>query len=296
MKKQKIVIVLGPTSSGKSELAVYLSKKFNGEIISADSRQVYKKMDIGTGKISKKEMKNIPHYMISIASPKRQFSAERFKKLATKYLKKIIKKNKLPIICGGTGFYIDSLIYNLQFPKVKPNIKLRKELEKLTNEELLKKLKKIDKRRAEEIDKNNKRRIIRAIEIATITKKPIEKIQKKEIYQTIKIGIERKNLKKLINKRINERIKQGLINEVKKLRKEISWKKLENFGLEYKQISKFLQKKISKEEMIKNIKNENYQYAKRQMTWFKKDKEIHWIKNKKQAEKILRIFLNKKPR
>ena len=165
-KKQKIIVILGPTASGKSGLAVKLAKKIDGEIISADSRQVYKGMDIGTGKIIKKEMFGIPHYLLDIKNPKKQFTVMEFKKLAEKKIAEILKKKKIPIICGGTGFYINSVVDDIDFPEIKPDKKLRKELEKKPTEELFKILKKLNPTRAKNIDSKNKRRLIRAIEIA----------------------------------------------------------------------------------------------------------------------------------
>ncbi|MEK7634419.1 MAG: tRNA (adenosine(37)-N6)-dimethylallyltransferase MiaA, partial [Patescibacteria group bacterium] len=161
----KIIVILGPTSSGKSKLAIKIAKKYDGEIISADSRQVYKKLNIGSGKITKKEMEGIPHYLLDVTSPKRTFTVNQYQKLAKKALKKIIKKGKLPIICGGTGLYIDTLIYDYQLPQVPPQPKLRKQLEKKSTEELFGQLQKLDSRRAQNIDKHNRRRLIRALEI-----------------------------------------------------------------------------------------------------------------------------------
>lgn len=290
---EKILVILGPTASGKSDLAVLLAKKFKGEIISADSRQVYKQMDLGSGKITKSEMKNIPHYLLDVASPKRQFSVNRYQKIAQKALKNILKKEKLPIICGGTGFYIDSLIYNTQFPSTKPDLNLRKKLEKLSNTQLFEKLKKIDPQRAESIDPQNPRRIIRAIEISlSLGKIPL--IKKESQYNVLKIGIKKdlEEIEERIDKRLEKRLKKGMIKEVEKLRESgLSWKKLESFGLEYRFIAQYLQEKISKEEMKKLIKTKSRQYAKRQLTWWKKDREIKWIKSEKEAEKITKEFL-----
>jgi tRNA dimethylallyltransferase len=162
----KILVILGQTAVGKSNLAVRLAKKFNGEIISADSRQVYKGLDIGTGKITKKEMGDVPHFLLDVVSPKRKFSVSQYKKLADKAIKHILGKHKTPIIVGGTGFYIQAIVDNLVLPEVKPDLKLRKKLEKKSTEELVKILKKLDSERAREIDTKNPRRLIRAIEIA----------------------------------------------------------------------------------------------------------------------------------
>jgi tRNA dimethylallyltransferase len=167
------IVVVGPTASGKSDLAVFLAKKYHGEVISADSRQIYKGMDIGTGKITKKEMAGVPHYLLDVAAPSRRFTAAQYKKLGQAAIKKIRHKNKIPIICGGTGFYIRALIDDLQIPTVKPNLKLRAQLEKRTTAELFTQLKKLDPRRAAEIDCHNPRRLIRALEIVMTTGQPV---------------------------------------------------------------------------------------------------------------------------
>lgn len=293
--KLKVIVVLGQTASGKSELAVKIAKQFNGEIISADSRQVYKGLDIGSGKITKKEMHGIKHYLLDVANPKRVFTVSQYQKLAKKAIQKILKKGKMPIICGGTGLYIDALIYNYYLPEVSPQPKLRKRLEKRTTEELFKKLKKLDSRRAKNIDKNNRRRLIRALEIVLTTGKPIASFQKTSLYDVLSIGIKKspEELKELIKKRLLRRLKQGMIKEVKNLHKKqkISWKRLDGLGLEYRYVSHYLRGTLSKQEMIESIEKESWQYTKRQTTWFKRDKDIHWISGENEAIKIIRDFL-----
>ena len=281
-QKPKIIVVLGPTASGKSALAVKLAKKINGEIISADSRQVYKGMDIGTGKITKKEMAGIPHHLLDIASPKKQFSVSQYQKLANQAIKKILKKGKTPIICGGTGLYINAVVDNVVFPAVPPNYQLRKKLEKLTTTELFEKLKRLDPKRAKNIDKNNPRRLIRALEIVLISKKPVPEIKKQRNYDVLKIGVKRQpaELKKLIKKRLLKRMEIGMVEEIKKLHEQgVSWKRLFDFGLEYRWISLGLQKKVSQPEMVEKLNKAIVDYAKRQITWFKHDKEIRWVNN-----------------
>lgn len=299
---KKIIVVLGPTASGKSDLAVRLAKKFNGEIISADSRQVYRGMDIGTGKITREKMKGIPHHLLDVASPKRRFTVVQYRKLALSAINKIFKRGKLPILCGGTGFYIQAVIDGIIIPKVKPDWKLRKKLEKETTEELFKKLRKLDPKRAEIIDKNNKRRLIRALEIITKTQKPVPPLQRQPLpYPVLIIGIkkEKTELKKLIKKRLLKRLRQGMVEEVKKLHQSgISWKRLEEFGLEYRFVAQYLQKKISYGEMINLIQKESEHYAERQMTWFKKmgmssTHPINWLKRYSHAEKLVKKFLEK---
>jgi tRNA dimethylallyltransferase len=293
----KLIVILGPTASGKTDLSIKIAKKHNGEIVSADSRQVYKGLDVGSGKITKKEMEGIPHYLLDVANPKRKFTVTQYQKLAISAIKKIQKKNKLPILVGGTGFYIQSVVDGIVIPEVKPDWKLREKLEKLSNQELFKKLKKLDPERAKNIDKNNPRRLIRALEIILITKKPVPGLQKRfSQFSVLEIGILKSSeeLKKPINKRLKKRLrKNALINEVKKLHKSLSWKRLEEFGLEYRFVAQYLQNKITHQEMIDKIQIESEHYAKRQMTWFKRDKRIHWIKNNKEAVRLVDNFIKK---
>lgn len=276
---QKVIVILGQTATGKSNLAVNIAKKINGEIISADSRQVYTGLDIGSGKVTKKEMAGIPHYLLDVANPKRKFTVAQYKKLADEKIIEIIKRKKVPIIVGGTGFYIDAVVNNIILPEVKPDIKLRKKLEKKTEIGLLKILKKLDSNRAKTIDTKNKVRLVRAIEIAqALGKVPVLKKESPK-YEFIKIGIYAPIdlLKKRIEKRLLVRIKTGMLLEAKKLHKKgISWKRMEELGLEYRFMALHLQRKITKKEMIEKLNIAINQYAKRQMTWFKRDKEIKW--------------------
>lgn len=289
----RLIVIIGPTSAGKSALAVSLAKKFNGEVISADSRQVYKGMNLGTGKITPQEQQGVKHYLLDVVSPKKQFTVIDFVRLAEKAIKEIRKKGKIPIICGGTGFYIDALLYDL--PKtVAPDWSLRKKLEKLSNEQLFKKLKKLDPKRAQTIDQHNKRRLIRALEIVLKTGQPVPPLKRKLKYVVLKIGIKRskKELRKRIHERLLTRLKKGMVEEVAKLHYQgVSWQRLDSFGLEYRFISRYLRGLIKKEEMIKQLETAINQYARRQMTWFKRDKEIHWITNKKAAERLVKNFL-----
>jgi tRNA dimethylallyltransferase len=271
---QKIIVVCGPTATGKSDYAVELAKKVRGEIISADSRQVYRGLDIGSGKITKKEMRGIPHYCLDIANPKRVFSVSSYKKFADKAIKDIVNRGKTPIICGGTGFYIDAVICDIAFPAVPPNKTLRKTLEKLSLEELQNKLQKLDPRRFELVDQKNKVRLIRAIEIATTLGSVPEMVRQahhKYNVEWIYLDFPDEVLKERIRKRLLKRMKTGMVKEVESLHSEgVSWKRLESFGLEYRYLALFLQGKLSKEEMLKELEMAIWHYAKRQRTWFKK--------------------------
>jgi len=297
MSKQKLIVILGPTASGKTALSLKLAKKFNGEIISADSRQVYKGMNIGTGKITKKEMKDIPHYLLDVASPKRKFSVAQYQKLALKTINEISKKRKIPFLVGGSPFYIYSVVDGWIFPKLKPNWKLRKKLEKKSSSELFDILKKMDPKRAKKIERKNKRRLIRAIEIAKKLGK-IPSLEKYPQFECLLIGLKKtkEELEDLIRKRLLKRFKQGMIKEAKTLKKDgLSWKRLEDFGLEYRWIARYLQNKINYQEMFENLQKDTEHFAKRQMTWFKKDKRIKWTPVTyhpyKWAEKLVREFL-----
>jgi len=294
---KKLIVILGPTASGKSELAIKLAKKLNGEVVSADSRQVYKGMDIGTGKITKKEMKGIPHYLLDVALPKKRFTVVQYRKLTVKAINKIFKKKKVPVLCGGTGFYIQAVVDGIIIPEVSPDWRLRLNLNKFQTEALFNKLKKLDPKRAKIIDKNNRRRLIRALEIVIKTKKPVPTLKKNPLpYPVLMIGIKKEpeDLEKLIEKRLGNRLKKGMTKEVKKLHKNgISWKRLEEFGLEYRWIARYLQKKVNYEEMVERLKKDIEHFAKRQITWFKRDKRIKWVKNYQEAEKLIKGFLKK---
>ncbi len=304
-KKPKIIVILGQTATGKSNLAVKIAKKVNGlsqfrklagrtsqgevlgEIISADSRQIYKGLDIGSGAITKKEMRNVPHHLLGIVSPKRKFTVAQFKKLADKKITEILKRNKVPIICGGTGFYIDAVVNNIILPEVKPNQKLRKQLVLKSAIALFSMLKKLDPARAKTIDQNNKVRLIRAIEIAkALGKVPPLRVRQDlaQKYEFIKIGLYapdeflEKNITKRIKKMFTQKTSGGLLNELKKLKKSgLSDKRIAELGFEYLYPLLFLQKKISKQEMLEKTILGNIKYSKRQMTWFKRDKEIKWF-------------------
>jgi len=305
--KPKLIVVLGPTASGKSDLAVKLAKDINGEIISADSRQVYKKMDIGTGKITKKEMRSIPHYCLDIVSPKKQITVAEYRQKALLAIDKIYKRGKTPIICGGTGFYIQALVEGLNIPKVEPDWKLRKDLEKKSTEELFKALKKLDPKRAENIDSKNRRRLIRALEIIKKTGKPVPVLEfsaqggPASGWDVLYIGIKKSPLeiKKSTDRRIDKMIKSGLEKEVRNLVKKYGWTIVLKNTIGYTE----WHAKKPKKEIIEDIKLHTHQFMKRQMTWFSAQgrsasggnkypgKNIHWVSNSKQAEKLVENFL-----
>ena len=288
------MVIVGPTASGKSDLAVRIAKKIGGEVISADSRQVYRGMDIGTGKITKKEMAGIPHHLLDVASPKKDFNVSHFKKLAEKKIKEITARGHVPIIVGGTGFWIDALVYDFNLPEVGPDKKLRAGLEKQGVEKLFVRLKKLDPKRADSIDRKNKRRLVRALEIVLLSGKPVPKLKKELKYDALFIGVKKnkKELEERIYKRLLKRLDQGMIEEVKKLHGAgVSWKRLDDFGLKYRFVSRHLRGQLGYDEMVTRLFPAIKNYAKRQMTWFEKNKEIRWISKEKAAIKLVRSFV-----
>ena len=272
-EKKKIIIILGATATGKSNLAVKIAKELGGEIISADSRQVYKGLDIGTGKITKKEMRGVEHHLLDVVSPKKIFTVSEYQKITNSAIAEIVTKGKIPIICGGTGFYIDAITKNIIFPEVPPNKKLRKILEKQSAEKLFKTLEKLDKFRAKDIlnknEHNNKVRLIRAIEIAQHLGKVPHLEARPPSYEFIKIGLqlEQNTLKQKIEKRVKKMFDKGLLKEIENLEKTgIDKKRFKELGFEYF------------EPTYEKVVNETIKYSKRQKTYFKRDKEINWFK------------------
>lgn len=303
----KVIVILGPTSSGKSEVAIKLAKKFNGEIISSDSRQIFRGMDIGTGKVRGSWNRKlgtfisegIPHYMINIVSPRTDFNVAKFKRRAERIIQDIVRRGKLPIICGGTGFWIQAIVDDVNFPKVKPDWKLRKKLEKYPAIKLFSMLKKIDLVRAKTIDSKNKVRLIRAIEICKSIKrvpssKSIINVTDEARYKFLQIGLAlpKNQLLKNIEKRVKERFRLGMIEEIKKLHSlGLSWKKIQSFGLAYFWIPLYLQNKLSKKELVDQVVQAEKNYAKKQMTWFKRDQRIKWLKSYGEIEQTAKEFV-----
>jgi len=310
---------LGPTATGKSGLAVKLALRLNSgqakklgingaEIISADSRQVYKGLDIGTGKVTKKEMGGIPHHLLDVISPQKTFSVAEWKEQAEKKIDEIVSKGKLPIICGGTGFYIQSIVESVVLPEVPPNKTLRKQLTKKKLEDLQKILAKLDPRRFANIDIKNRVRLIRAIEIATHlgSVPPLSKGIFDTRHKFLEIGLTLPDdeLKKKIHNRLIVRIKTGMITEAKKLHKKgLSWKRMYELGLEYRYLALLLNPKSDFKyskgqtfgipEFIQKLETEIWHYTKRQKTWFKRDQKIKWYKptDTKKIEKVVANFL-----
>lgn len=271
--KPKIIAIIGPTATGKTAKSIEFAKELDGEIISADSRQVYRGMDIGSAKVTAQEMEGIPHHLLDVADPMDEFSVADFQRLGKAAIEDILTRGKIPIIVGGTGYYIDALIFDTQLPDAPPNPELRKELEGKTTEELFEQLQELDPDRAETIDQYNRVRLVRAIEIATaLGSVPI--LEEKECpynVEWIYLDFPDEKLKERIRTRTMARFDQGMIEEVERLHNEgVTWERLESFGLEYRYIAQFLQKKLSREEMIDELLRATWRFVKRQRTWFKR--------------------------
>lgn len=295
----KTIVIVGPTASGKSDLALSLARKYNGEIISADSRQVYRGMDIGTGKVTKAQQREAKHWLLDVANPKRSYNVTHFVRDAKKALRDIQKRGKTAIICGGTGFWVQALLEDSSFPRVKPNAELRKKLAKLSTAQLFARLKKQDSRRAKGIDAKNKVRLIRALEIiATLGKVPQlsnSEFKIQDLYYIIALNPDKETLHKNITLRLMKRLKKGMVKEVERLKKDgLSWKKLESFGLEYKYTALYLQKELSRKEMLERLEFEIRHFAKRQLTWLnrmeKQGWKINWISSPEDISNVHSIL------
>jgi len=279
--KPKILVIVGPTASGKTSLSITFAKKFNGEIISADSRQVYTGLDLGTGKVTQNEMMGIPHHLLDVADPLEIYTVADFVRDGRIAIDEIHAHKKLPIIVGGTFLYIDALLGKISTPEVPPNAELRAHLEKEDIEALYRKIKEQDPQYAKIIDAQNKRKLIRALEIIeTLGVIPPQKNE--ALYDTCTLGItiSKETLRDNISKRLIMRVEHGMIEEVQKLHSNgISYERLKELGLEYNFISQYLENTISKDEMTSQIVTKSMQYAKRQMTWLKRNNEIHWFES-----------------
>ncbi|MBP3503302.1 MAG: tRNA (adenosine(37)-N6)-dimethylallyltransferase MiaA [Clostridia bacterium] len=302
MNKPIVIVICGPTASGKTALSIELAEKINGEIVSADSMQIYKDMNIGTAKPTIEEMKNIKHYLIDCVSPSVRYSVADFKKDAIYAIDEIIKKGKTPIVVGGTGLYIDSLIYGIEYNEMQVDLEYRNELEKIAEEKGLEYLynlaEKIDKEAMKKISKNDKKRIFRVLEIykstgKTKTELELESRQKdvKYNFKIFAINMDRNVLYDRINKRVDIMINDGLIDEVKNLIDKYDEIPTAMQGLGYKEVVEYFQGKYSKEDMIEKIKMESRRYAKRQLTWFRRNKNILWLDASKKVNENTDIIL-----
>jgi len=286
---ENVIVIIGPTASGKTKISIELAKRINGEIISADSMQIYKYMDIGTAKASAEEMDGIKHYLIDEVYPDEEFSVARFKELAQKYIDEILKKGKIPIVVGGTGLYIDSLIYNINFSETVCDWsfreQLKKEAEEKGNEYLHNMLREVDPKAAEKIHPNNVKRVIRALEVhkfsgVKISQQQEESRKEPPKYNFIIFGLRmnRDTLYERINRRVDKMLEMGLVDEVRHL-VELGYDKstIAMQGLGYKEILAYLRGEITLDEAIYILKRDTRHYAKRQITWFKRIEGVNWI-------------------
>ena len=302
MQKEKVIVICGPTASGKTALSIELAKQINGEIVSADSMQIYKDMDIGTAKPTQEEKQGIKHYLIDFVSPDERYSVADYKQDAKKAIREILKKGKVPIIVGGTGLYVDSLIYEIEYPNIEFDEKYREKLEKEVEEngleELYEKAKEIDNEAIQKISKNDKKRILRILEIYHATGKnkteQEKESRKKEVeydYKVFALKWDREMLYERINKRVDIMLEQGLIEEVKSIYEKYNKFPTAMQGLGYKEVVEYLENKTTKEEMIEKIKQETRRYAKRQMTWFRKNKQKIWLNGEDKKQNNTQIIL-----
>lgn len=293
MNTPKIIAIVGPTASGKSDFAVALAQQIidhkkelgvkGAEIISADSRQVYKEFDLSSGKITQEEMGGIPHHLLDVVSPIQQYSVAQFVEDTSKIIDFLMSKKIVPIVCGGTSFWIDALLQGIELPDVPPNHALRKTLSTLSSQELFDILQQKDPRRADTIDPHNPHRLVRAIEIAEALGSVPNPVANPP-YQSLYIGIQvdKDTLKGKIARRLDERIAQGMIDEIVNAhQKGVSYDRLEELGLEFKWTARYLQGKLSMDEMKQELCNDIVHYAKRQMTWLKKNPFIVWTEKKR---------------
>lgn len=287
MPSRSILAIVGPTATGKSDLAVVLARKFNGEIISADSRQVYRGLNIGTGKITRREMCSVRHHLLDVADPRRRFTVERYRKLAEAAITDIRARGKLPILCGGTGFYIQAVIDGASLPDVPPNPRLRARLSHKSADELFAMLSRADAQRASDLkrtsDWKNPRRLIRALEIvAALGKVPPRVSTPRHAVVMIGLSTSLPELRARIRDRLQKRLHLGMIAEAKRLHASgLSWKRMDELGLEYRYLGEYLQGALNaerKQAMLEKLAIEIGRYAKRQLTWFRRDNRIHWFK------------------
>lgn len=302
MEKPTVIVICGPTASGKTALSIELAKRINGEIVSADSMQIYKDMDIGSAKVTQEEMQGIKHYLIDCVYPNERYSVANYKQDAKKAIEEIIQKGKIPIVVGGTGLYIDSLIYEIEYKDIKINEEYRKKLEKIREEQgievLYKKALEIDPEAMKKISSNDYKRITRILEIYETTGKTKTQQEAEsrlnEIpynYKVFSIDYDREKLYERINKRVDIMLKNGLIEEVKKLLEKYNEFPTAMQGLGYKEVKQYFDGDLSKEEMTEKIKQESRRYAKRQFTWFRKNKQTIWINGEDDIQKNINIIL-----
>ena len=298
--KPKVIVIAGPTASGKTSTSIKIAKELKGEIISADSMQVYKEMNIGTAKPSMEERDGVMHYLMDIVSPDELYNVTMYKKMAEEAIEEILAKGKVPIIVGGTGLYISTLINGIEFSEVQEDTEYRNEMQALAESKgpnyLHDMLRKVDPVAADSIDMNNIRRVIRALEIYKVTGKTKtqldEESRKETKYDYMVYGIEtpREKLYDRINLRVDKMLEEGLIEEVKSLLEKYELSKTALQGLGYKEVKAYLEEQISYEEMVEVLKMETRRYAKRQLTWFRREDKIKWYSLDEITDKIVEDY------
>lgn len=298
--QRRLIVILGPTASGKTALGVYLAKRFRGVVLSADSRQVYRDMDIGTAKVTRREMRGVPHFLIDIASPLRTFTVAQFQRRALSVLQRLPKSTPVFIV-GGSPFYVEAITDQSSFPDVPPNWKLRRRLQRRTAAQLFSELRRRDPRRAAAIDPHNPRRLIRALEIVAAQGRVPKRQTTSRHVLKIGIAMPRAELYRRIDRRVDRRV-PGILKETAKLHAHgLSWKRLERFGLEYRWAARILTKRVSPHEGIVRLKGDIHAFARRQLTWWNKDSDIHWTQNRprldrKAAVRLVKQYLSGPPR
>jgi tRNA dimethylallyltransferase len=296
-----MIAVVGPTASGKTALAIKLARRFNGEIVSADSRQVYRGMDIGTAKPTKAEMRAVPHHLIDIKDPDEEYAVAEYKRDAVAAIHEILARKKVPILVGGTGLYVKTVLENLDIPHVpaRPALrkKIEKEIEKKGLDEVFKKLIALDPEAAYVVDPKNPRRVVRALEVALATGRPFtaQRLKQEPLFETLVLGLDPPPaiLRKKMDRRVDAMMKAGLIKEVKRLVKRYGEHEKAFDAIGYREIIGYLNGVMPLAEAAAAMRLNTRRYAKRQMTWFGKDESVHWVKDGKEAEKLVHNFLMK---
>lgn len=297
VNKPPLVAIVGPTASGKTEVSIELAEEFHGEIVSADSRQVYRGMDVGTNKATTADRARVPHHLLDMVPPTETYTLAEFQQAARAAIEHILVRGRLPFLVGGTGLYIQSIVDNLQIPKVPPQKKLREELAKLSLPELQERFKLADPVGYANIDTKNPRRLIRAIEVSETAGRPFSSLKRigDSPYDTFMVGINRppEILHRRIAAQVRWRLNNGMIEEVDRLHTEgVSWDQFETFGLEYRRVAEHLQGNLNREELVEACMKDLRGFAKRQLTWFKRDQRIKWIETEDDAEGVVSDWLS----
>ena len=295
----RLITVLGPTASGKSALGIALAQRFHGEIVSADSRQVYRGLDIGTAKVTPEEQTLVPHHLLDVADVREIFTVSQFQQQAIATINHILARGHQPLLVGGSPHYIQAVVDNLDIPSIPPQPALRAELEARPLSELLAQLEELDPRSAAMIDRNNPRRVIRALEVCLVSGKPFSEQRRvaTPLYTSLLLGVQwpREVLYKRIDRRVDERMRQGMVQEVRDLLEQgVSHERLEALGLEYRFISRWLRGEFASEgEMVERLKYAIHDFTRRQLTWFRKDTRIVWLEgyDVARAEELVEDFL-----